>query len=168
MLKSGLNKKTANESESIRYGLLAQSNGLRLIPEGIFVKNNINQKAWFLNETKDVRSSNHLEIPATEFDIQGLEIDYAIVAWDANLRYINGEFEHYKFKGTKWNTIRDSNEIEKNYLINSYRVLLTRARQGMVIFVPEGDDEDATRLSEYYDGTYEYLKSIGIKELKDT
>lgn len=166
--KKWIKQKTANESESIRYGLLAQSNGLRLIPEGIFVKNNINQKAWFLNETKDVRSSNHLEIPATEFDIQGLEIDYAIVAWDANLRYINGEFEHYKFKGTKWNTIRDSNEIEKNYLINSYRVLLTRARQGMVIFVPEGDDEDATRLSEYYDGTYEYLKSIGIKELKDT
>lgn len=166
--KKWIKQKTANESESIRYGLLAQSNGLRLIPEGIFVKNNINQKAWFLNETKDVRSSNHLEIPATEFDIQGLEIDYAIVAWDANLRYINGKFEHYKFKGTKWNTIRDSNEIEKNYLINSYRVLLTRARQGMVIFVPEGDDEDATRLSEYYDGTYEYLKSIGIKELKDT
>lgn len=87
------------------------------------------------------------------------------MAWDANLRYINGKFEYYKFKGTKWNHIKDTNEIERNYLINSYRVLLTRARRRMVIFVPEGDDEDATRPSEYYDGTYEYLKSIGITEL---
>lgn len=164
--KKWIKQETAEEVDSIRYGLLAQSNGLRLIPEGIFVKNNINQEAWFLNETEDVRSSNHLEIPATEFDIQGLEIDYAIMAWDANLRYIDGEFEYYKFKGTKWNKIRDTNEIERNYLINSYRVLLTRARRGMVIFVPEGDDEDATRTSEYYDGTYKYLKSIGIKELE--
>ena len=163
--KKWIKQETAGEGNSIRYGLLAQSNGLRLIPEGIFVKNNINQEAWFLNETEDVRSSNHLEIPATEFDIQGLEIDYAIMAWDANLRYIDSEFEYYKFKGTKWNKIRDANEIEKNYLINSYRVLLTRARRGMVIFVPEGDNEDATRPSEYYDGTYEYLKSIGITEL---
>ena len=158
--KKWIKQETAEEADTIRYGLLAQSNGLRLIPEGIFVKNNINQEAWFLNETEDVRSSNHLEIPATEFDIQGLEIDYAIMAWDANLRYIDGEFEYYKFKGTKWNKIRDTNEIERNYLINSYRVLLTRARRGMVIFVPDGDDEDATRPSEYYDGTYEYLKSI--------
>ena len=164
--KKWIKQETAEEADTIRYGLLAQSNGLRLIPEGIFVKNNINQEAWFLNETEDVRSSNHLEIPATEFDIQGLEIDYTIMAWDANLRYIDGEFEYYKFKGTKWNKIRDTNEIERNYLINSYRVLLTRARRGMVIFVPDGDDEDATRPSEYYDGTYEYLKSIGIKELE--
>lgn len=163
--KKWIKQETAEEADTIRYGLLAQSNGLRLIPEGISVKNNINQEAWFLNETEDVRSSNHLEIPATEFDIQGLEIDYAIMAWDANLRYIDGEFEYYKFKGTKWNKIRDTNEIERNYLINSYRVLLTRARRGMVIFVPDGDDEDATRPSEYYDGTYEYLKSIGITEL---
>ena len=163
--KKWIKQETAEEADTIRYGLLAQSNGLRLIPEGIFVKNNINQEAWFLNETEDVRSSNHLEIPATEFDIQGLEIDYAIMAWDANLRYINEEFEYYKFKGTKWNKIRDTNEIERNYLINSYRVLLTRARRGMIIFVPEGDDEDATRAIEYYDGTYEYLKGIGIKEL---
>lgn len=164
--KKWIKQETAEEADTIRYGLLAQSNGLRLIPEGIFVKNNINQEAWFLNETEYVRSSNHLEIPATEFDIQGLEIDYAIMAWDANLRYIDGEFEYYKFKGTKWNKIRDTNEIERNYLINSYRVLLTRARRGMVIFVPEGDDEDATRTNEYYDGTYKYLKSIGIKELE--
>ena len=151
--------------DNVRCGLLAQSNALRLIPEGIFVKNDIKVEPWFLNESEDVRSSNHLEISATEFDIQGLEIDYSIVAWDANLRYQNGKFEHYKFKGTKWNNISDENLIDKNYLINSYRVLLTRARSGMVIFVPKGDDEDKTRLSKYYNGTYEYLKSLGIKEL---
>jgi len=149
-----------------RCGLLAQSNALRLIPEGIFVKNDIKVEPWFLNESNDVRSSNHLEISATEFDIQGLEIDYSIVAWDANLRYHNGQFEHYKFKGTKWNKISEENITDKNYLKNSYRVLLTRARSGMVIFVPEGNDEDQTRLREYYDGTYKYLKSLGIEELK--
>ena len=140
------NKASEKDSEKTRIGLLAQSNALRLIPEGIFVKNDIKVEPWFLNPSDDVRSSNHLEIAATEFDIQGLEIDYSIVGWDANLRYVDGNFEHYKFKGTKWNTIREDNVTDKNYLTNSYRVLLTRARNGMVIFIPKGDDDDNTRL----------------------
>lgn len=151
-------------NEDIRVGLLAHSNAIRLIPEGIFVKHDINVPYWFLNDANDIRSSNHLELAATEFDIQGLEVDYSIVCWDANLRYVNGEFEFKEFSGTKWNNI--NKEIKRDYLLNSYRVLLTRARRGMVIFIPEGDDEDITRLTEYYDGTYEYLKSIGIKELE--
>lgn len=151
-------------NEDIRVGLLAHSNAIRLIPEGIFVKHDINVPYWFLNDANDIRSSNHLELAATEFDIQGLEIDYAIMCWDANLRYIDGEFEFKEFSGTKWNNI--NKEIKQKYLLNSYRVLLTRARRGMVIFVPKGDDEDQTRLCKYYDGTYEYLKSIGIKELE--
>lgn len=142
---------------------MAQSNALRLITEGIFVKHNFDYIPWFLNKSDDMRSSNHLEIPATEFSIQGLEIDYSIVCWDANLRYIDGEFECYEFFGSKY---RNVNEIKRDYIINSYRVLLTRARRGMVIFVPEGDDEDETRKTEFYDGTYNYLKSIGIEELK--
>lgn len=150
--------------EKPRYGLLAQSNAIRLIPEGIFVKNQINVKSWFLDNEDDIRSSNHMEISASEFDIQGLEIDYGIMAWDANLRYNNGEFEYYKFSGTRWNNI-SKNKINRTYLINSYRVLLTRSRSGMVIFIPEGDDNDKTRLKEYYDGTYNYLKEIGIKKL---
>lgn len=164
--KKWIKKIVSEEEDEVRYGLLAQSNGLRLIPDGIFVKNNIDVESWFLNDTDDIRSSNHLEIAATEFDIQGLEIDYSIVAWDGNLRYVNGDFEHYKFTGTRWNKISDNNLIGKNYLINSYRVILTRARRGMVIFVPEGDDEDKTRKREFYDGTYEYLISLGIKELE--
>lgn len=162
-----------DDSDTIRTGLLAHSNALRLIPEGIFVKalkcNSSYDRYkpvtnWFLNDVTDIRSSNYLELPATEFDIQGLEIDYSIVCWDANLRYIDGEFEFKEFNGDDWNNINQ--DIRKNYLLNAYRVLLTRARRGMVIFVPEGDDEDMTRLREYYDGTYEYLKSIGIKELE--
>ena len=160
-------KKAASEEEDeVRYGLLAQSNAIRLIPDGIFVKNNIDVESWFLNDTDDIRSSNHLEITATEFDIQGLEIDYSIVGWDGNLRYVDGDFQHYKFSGTRWNKISENNLTGKNYLINSYRFILTRARRGMVIFVPEGDDEDKTRKRAFYDGTYEYLKSIGIKELE--
>ena len=163
-----------DDDEHIRYGLLAHSNAIRLIPEGIFVKQVKSKNRvpyWFLNDPTDIRSSNHLELPATEFDIQGLEIDYSIVCWDANLRYVNGKFEFKEFtykelknEGINWNNI--NKEIKQEYLLNSYRVLLTRARRGMVIFVPEGDDEDMTRLREYYDGTYEYLKSIGIKELE--
>ena len=162
-------KQQANKhdlKEGIRYGLLAQSKARRLIPEGIFVQRRISEAEWFLNDKEDVRSSNHLEIPATEFHTQGLEIDYSILAWDANLRYDKNEFGYWKFEGTTWKKIHEDNQIERNYLLNSYRVLLTRARRGMVIFVPEGDDEDITRPREYYDGTYEYLKSIGISELK--
>ena len=151
------------DHEDVRYGILAQSNALRLIPEGIFVKHNFDYTQWFLNKPKDMRSSNHLEIPATEFSIQGLEIDYSIMCWDANLRYTDDEFKCFEFWGCKY---RNVIEIKRDYIINSYRVLLTRARRGMVIFVPEGDDEDETRKTEFYDGTYEYLKSIGIEELK--
>ena len=158
-------KSKSSPNEEIRYGLLAHSGAKRLRPEGIFVKKMDDPTKWFLNDSKDIRSSNYLEIPATEFDIQGLEIDYSILAWDTNLSYHNGTFNYYKFHGTKWIKIKEE-DINKDYLINSYRVLLTRARRGMVIFVPEGDDEDETRKTEFYDGTYEYLKSIGIEELK--
>lgn len=149
-----------------KYGLLASSGGLRLKPEGIFVKNEINVANWFLNDKEDVRSCYALEDVVTEFDIQGLEIDYSIVAWDANFRFNKekNEWEYYSFKGSKWNNIR--NNEDKLYLKNAYRVLLTRARQGMIVFIPKGNNEDVTRLEEYYDGIYHYLKNIiGINEI---
>ena len=146
-----------------RYGLLASSGALRLKPEGIFVKNDIAVENWFLNGKNDVRSSYYLEDVVTEFDIQGLELDYSIIAWDANLRFINNEWYYYNFVGNRWTNI--NSEEKRNYLKNSYRVLLTRARQGMAIFVPYGDNQDNTRLSKYYDSIYNYLKSIGITEL---
>lgn len=146
-----------------RYGLLASSGALRLKPEGIFVKNELSVANWFLNGKDDVRSSYMLEDVATEFDIQGLELDYSIVAWDADYRYVNGEWTYNNFVGNRWNNV--SSEERRLYLKNAYRVLLTRARQGMAIFIPLGSDSDPTRRHKYYDGVFEYLKEIGILPL---
>ena len=146
-----------------RYGLLASSGALRLKSEGIFVKNDISVANWFLNGKDDVRSSYMLEDVVTEFDIQGLELDYSIVAWDADYRYIDGEWTYNNFVGNHWNSV--GSEERRLYLKNAYRVLLTRARQGMVIFVPTGSDNDQTRKREWYDGVYGYLKEIGITEI---
>ena len=152
---------------SQRCGVLACSSAQRLKPEGIYVSTDIDVKNWFLAPSDDLRSSNMMEIVASEFKVQGLEIDWAVVCWDADLRRKNQhEWDHYSFKGTRWNK---RNKLEqKRYLINSYRVLLTRARQGMVIFVPKGvdEEEDATRNHHFYDEIYDYLLLCGIKELE--
>lgn len=153
---------------SQRSGVLACSSAQRLKPEGIYVPTEIDVKNWFLAPSDDLRSSNMLEVVASEFKVQGLEIDWAIVCWDADLRRNsdNTKWEHYSFRGTRWN--KRNKEEQKRYLVNSYRVLLTRARQGMIIFVPVGVDpeEDPTRNRDYYDGIYNYLISCGIKELE--
>lgn len=143
-----------------RYGMLASSGALRLKPEGIFVKNDISVANWFLNGKDDVRSSYALEDVVTEFDIQGLELDYTIVAWDADFRMTADGWTYNHFVGNKWQNV--NSDERRLYLKNTYRVLLTRARQGMVIFIPEGSDVDNTRKREYYDGTYNYLRSLGI------
>ena len=142
-----------------RYGLLASSGALRLTPEGIFVKNEVSVANWFLNGKDDVRSSYYLEDVVSEFNIQGLELDYSIVAWDADFRFDGERWGYYNFVGSRWMNV--ASEDRKLYLKNAYRVLLTRARQGMVIFIPEGSDTDGTRKREWYDGTYEYLTDIG-------
>jgi hypothetical protein len=155
---------------SERYGLLASSKAERLKAISINVRFKPNFVHWFLEDEQDIRSSNCLEDTLTEFEVQGLEIDWACVAWDADFR-LSGEhknWQHYQLRsGTKWQHI--NKEINKEYQINAYRVLLTRARQGMVIVVPNGDYDvppDDTRKPEYYDGIYKYLTSIGIKEIK--
>ena len=141
-----------------RYGLIASSGALRLKPEGIFVKNSIDVPNWFLNGKEDVRSCYALEDVVTEFDIQGLEIDYSVLAWDADFRFVDGEWTYNNFTGNKWNKV--NSEENRLYLKNAYRVLMTRARQGMAIFIPKGSDEDATRQRSFYDETYNYLKEI--------
>ena len=151
---------------SQRCGVLASSSAQRLKPEGIYVTTDIDVKNWFLAPSDDLRSSNMLEVVASEFKIQGLEIDWAIVCWDADLRRKDANhWDHYGFRGTKWFK-RKQPELQR-YLVNSYRVLLTRARQGMVLFVPHGVDRevDPTRDSQFYDGIYTYLKSCGIPEI---
>lgn len=154
-------KEKARGSE--RYGMVVSSQAQRLKPYAIDVKSPMNPVNWFLEGKDDIRSSYYLEDVATEFQVQGLELDWAIVAWDGDLRYSDGIWKSFSFVGNKWQNI--NKQERKGYLINAYRVLLTRARQGLVIFVPTGDDEDHTRKSEYYDPTYDYLKSIGFNEI---
>ena len=138
----------------------------------ILAQGDENAVHWFLEDKTDIRSSNYLEDAATEIQVQGLELDYACVLWDADMRCEDGHWAYYKFNGkNKWNP--ENNEESRKYMLNAYRVLLTRARQGIVICVPygnsnttpEGFPEDPTRLPEYYDGTYEYLKSLGLETL---
>ena len=145
-----------------RYGLVAEANAIRLKSDGIFVKSDINEAHWFLADKDDVRSSYYLEDVATEYAVQGLELDWVCACWDAGLRRIDNEWQMYKFIGSKF-TNRNA-ENERKYLMNAYRVLLTRARQGLIIFVPLGDSEDKTRDPAFYDGTYEYLLKCGFTE----
>lgn len=156
--------KKQTEGKNCRYGLIASSQAKRLRAEGIWVECKCKPEKWFLEEKNDIKSSYFMEEVATEFDIQGLEIDYALVGWDADYRYENGHFECYKPSGSKWQTI--NKEDNRRYLKNAYRVLLTRAREGFIIFVPKGDDSDNTRLCKYYDELWEYLKDIKIEEIK--
>ena len=149
-----------------RPGLLASSKALRLKPFAIDVKGDIDPIHYFLGDKKDPRSSYFLEAAGSEFDVQGLELDYTIVSWDGDFRMDKSacEWSYHDFRGHRWLNINSPDN--KEYLKNAYRVLLTRARQGMVIFVPLGNNPpDSTRDASYYDGTYNYLKSLGICEL---
>jgi DUF2075 family protein len=145
---------------SERYGIVASSQAQRLKPYAVDVRSPIDPVHWFLDGKEDVRSSFYLEDVATEFHVQGLELDWACVTWDGDFRYRRAGWEHWSFCGSRWTQIRAPDR--KTYLKNAYRVLLTRARQGMVIVVPEGDASDPTRRTEYYDPTFEYLRSLGF------
>jgi hypothetical protein len=148
---------------SERYGMVVSSQAYRLKPLAIDVRTPVDPVHYFLNEKEDIRSSYFLEDVATEFQIQGLELDWVAVTWDADFRYTKSGWDPYSFKGSKWQKI--IKDERKNYIKNAYRVLLTRARQGMVIVVPEGNSEDKTRLPRFYDLTFFYLKRIGIEVL---
>lgn len=148
---------------SERYGLVVSSQAYRLKPLAIDVRLQPDIECWFLADKKDVRSSLFLEDVATEFDIQGLELDWTCLVWDGDFRYTPDGWDHNSFRGSKWQKIRKTEA--QSYQLNAYRVLMTRARQGMIICVPFGNKEDDTRQPEFYDGTYEYLRSIGLEEL---
>ncbi len=154
-------RKHARGSE--RYGIVVSSQAERLKPHAIDVKSPMNPIHWFLDEKDDVRSSYYLEDVGTEFDVQGLELDWVCVTWDGDFRYDRNGWQHWSFAGNRWNRI--TKPERKAFLKNAYRVLLTRARQGMIIVVPGGDIEDPTRKPEFYDPTYEYLRTIGLKVL---
>ena len=164
---------------SERTGVLVTKEAARFKPLAINILASGDENAvhWFLEDKTDTRSSNYLEDAATEIQVQGLELDYTCVLWDADMRCENNQWHFYRFNGTtKWNEITETSESKQEqikYMLNAYRVLLTRARAGMVICVPEGNPnkttsgfwEDSTRLPEYYNGTYEYFKRIGIEEI---
>ena len=147
---------------SERYGLVASSQAQRLKPHAIDVRVSVDPVQWFLNDRHDTRSSYYLEDAATEFQVQGLELDWICVTWDADLRRHAESWRCHAFRGDAWTNIHK--EDRKRYLLNSYRVLLTRARQGMVIFIPPGDESDPTRAPAFYDDTYEYLTGLGVGE----
>lgn len=143
-----------------RYGVVVSSQAQRLKPHAIDIRVSIDPVHWFLHPREDVRSSFYLEDAATEFDVQGLELDWTCVVWDGDFRFTGPGWRHWSFRGATWQRI--NKDDRQAYLKNAYRVLLTRARQGMVIVVPEGDRADPTRDPEIYDETFEYLRSLGI------
>lgn len=162
-----------------RTGVLVTKESARFKPLAIHVLPSGDENAvhWFLDDKSDVRSSNYLEDAATEIQVQGLELDYTCLLWDADMRCENRKWHFYKFNGqSKWTeqigNTESKQELQK-YMLNAYRVLLTRARAGMIICIPRGNPnktvsgfwEDSTRLPEFYDCTYQYLKSLGIEEI---
>jgi Uncharacterized conserved protein (DUF2075) len=153
----------AHARGSERYGLVASSQAQRLKPHAIDVRVEIDPIHWFLNDRHDTRSSYYLEDAATEFQIQGLELDWICMTWDADLRLSGRGWRYHSFRGDTWTSIHK--EGRQRYLQNAYRVLLTRARQGMVIFVPPGEQSDPTRAPEFYDETYQYLSGLGLSQV---
>jgi hypothetical protein len=143
-----------------RAGLVASSSAQRLKPHAIDIRVNIDPVHWFLSPPRDTRSSLYLEDAATEFQVQGLELDWTIVTWDADLRWRGSDWSYHSFRGAKWTDVKKPER--RQYLKNAYRVLLTRARQGMVIFVPPGAKRDRTRSPAFYDGVTQYLTDLGV------
>ena len=148
---------------SERYGIVVSSQAQRLKPHAIDVRVKVDPVRWFLESRQDVRSSYYLEDVATEFQVQGLELDWTCVVWDGDLRLNAGQWDHFSFKGKRWEHVRST--TRQRYLLNAYRVLLTRARQGMVIVVPEGSEEDPSRKPAYYDPAFKLLAELGIPQL---
>lgn len=146
-----------------RYGMVVSSQAQRLKPHAIDVRVDVNPVHWFLHPREDVRSSYYLEDAATEFDVQGLELDWACVVWDGDFRFSPSGWQHWSFRGSRWQRI--NKDDRKAYLKNAYRVLLTRARQGMVIVVPNGDPVDPTRSAAFYDETFRYFCDLGVPVL---
>ena len=155
-----------------RAGVLISSKAFRLRPFGYEIKKVGEYKKvanWFLDDVKNTESSDFMEVALSEFFVQGLELDWTIVIWDADFRAqfdVNQGFRDWEyyggFDGIKW----EKNNSQQSYQLNAYRVLLTRARRGMIIVVPEGNVDDPSRAPEFYNSTYEYIKSIGLDIVK--
>lgn len=146
-----------------RCGLLASSGARRLRPHGITVREPIDVAKWFLQPPEDVRSSNFLELAITEFGVQGLEVDWAGLAWGGDLTRVGAAWRIRSFRGSRWAAV--SNASEREFVINRYRVLLTRAREGLVIWLPPGDPEDKSRDPRLYQEVFDYLSACGVRSI---
>ncbi|MBT3199051.1 MAG: DUF2075 domain-containing protein [Phycisphaerales bacterium] len=152
-----------------RCGLVASSGALRLRAHGLEVSSGFHRgyptEHWFLGPRTDIRSSYQLEVAVREFECQGLELDRVGICWgsDFTRNITNGSWRHRQFKGAKWQNIKK--EKNQDYLLNKYRVLLTRARGGMVLWIPHGDSNDPTRDPKILNDTADYLRACGVKEL---
>ncbi len=144
-----------------RCGLLASSGARRLRQDGVSVREHHDPVHWFLNPPEDVRSSNFLELPMTEFGVQGLEVDWTCLVWGADLTRDGHSWEAREFRGTEWQVVRD--EQRRAYVLNRYRVLLTRAREGMVVWIPPGSASNATRDPARYQSVWEHLTAYGVR-----
>lgn len=153
-----------------RSGLVASSGALRLRADGLELSSGFRRGDqnlyinWFLNLPPDVRSSNQLEVAASEYDCQGLELDFVGLCWGGDLYYdaTSGAWKFEKFIGTKWQVVRST--VDHEYILNKYRVLLTRAREGAIVWVPRGDSRDSTRDPKRFDETAEFLIRCGLSE----
>jgi hypothetical protein len=141
----------------------ASSGARRLRPHGITVREPVDAAKWFLQPPDDVRSSNFLELAITEFGVQGLEVDWACIAWGGDLTRQADTWRTRSFRGSRWATVSDSEERE--FVLNRYRVLLTRAREGIVIWIPPGDAEDQSRDPRLYQGVFDYLSGCGVRSI---
>ena len=161
-----------DKSERIqRIGLLASSGALRLRADGIEVSSGFRgaypYEDWFLGGNDDTRSSNQLEVAATEFECQGLELDWTGVCWGGDFVFTPGgqRWVPRKFRGTRWQLVRKPSE--RQFVTNKYRVLLTRARKGMVIWIPQGDPDDPTNSPDLFDATATFIESLGMPRLAE-
>lgn len=152
-----------------RTGLVATSMDVRLRADGLEMSSgfrlNFPYEKWFLGPDLDVRSSYSLEVAASEFECQGLELDWVGLCWGLDLTPCDfgNAWDYRKFRGARWQNVR--NEAERGFTLNRYRVLLTRARKGLVIWVSKGNHSDPTRDPVRYDRVYDALRCAGVPDL---
>jgi hypothetical protein len=159
----------ARQDRYRRGGLLASSGAMRLRAEGLELSSCFRRAYpyvdWFLGDPDDVRSSYRLEVAATEFECQGLELDFACLCWAGDMVVVRGLWQPRRFSGNRWMPVR--NAANRGYALNKYRVLLTRAREGLLIWVPKGSMTDITRNPSELDEVARCLVAAGAVEIQD-
>lgn len=159
-----------------RAGLVASSGAARIRADGVetptfqFLRG-IDYVKWFLEPAGDHRSSNQLEVALSEFEMQGLEIDLCALLWGGDLVFPEGQVIARTLRGRKWCAVGGSGDPQasaddpRTRIQNKYRVLLTRFRKAMTIFVPLGSVDDPTRAPSDFDSVYRYLLRCGVRLL---